>query len=365
MSQMFTLFNQELVIEDDYLLDIHVRRLVMHFAETAQKDFENFYQKKLHGMDDLIKKGEECAFTIMESQAQKCAEILASLDIYNISASTILRKMHGSYFSAEFEQLVNWYSSVLDTDAQKDAYRKARRQNRSRWVGVGLGLNGTAYAATQAGVLNLASGAAHGAVNLVGKSFSAIGTSISKNGMFKDKNTRKRLAQALYMDIYEWIYILESIISQSGIEIEPIPQRDEQRAANLFENLKSKNLDTKQYEQIAFQLFDTNPCEFEYYAYCIDKFPEQQKHLLALARYCHVDEDILADTILRKVYDSMPHSTEDQLHTLYQTLKEKQTALDISKSQIVDNVEKELEKLDLEARTFKKLVFETREEKRT
>ena len=90
MSQSFTLFDRDLVIEDDRLLDIHIRRFVMTFAENAQESFEKFYKSKLHGMDDLIKNGESAALEILNAQAQKCVEVLAALEIYNTSASAII-----------------------------------------------------------------------------------------------------------------------------------------------------------------------------------------------------------------------------------------------------------------------------------
>lgn len=365
MAESFTLFNRTLEIEDDRLLDIQIRRFIMVLADNAQEAFKKFYKSKLHGMDDLIKNGESAAFEILRSQAQNCAEALTSLEIYDISASTIIENMTASYFEEEFQQLEDWYISLLNDEEQKDAYRKARRQNRSRWVSMGFGLNGAAYASTQAGVLNLASGAAHGAVNLVGKSFSLVGTSMSKSGMYNDPNTCKRLAQALYMDVYDWIYILESIIRRSDTSIDVITPSDEKAACNLFENLQSKNLSTEQYYNIAFQLFETNPCEFEYYEYCVKRFPDQQKVLFSLADYCMIDTKRLAEPIFKSIFDSMPHNTEEETLAIKKCLDAKQEELGISSSPTVTKVEKLLHDFDIAARTFQNILFETREQRAT
>lgn len=363
MSKSFALFDRTLEIKDDRLLDIQIRRFVMALAENAQEDFKKFYKNKLHGMDDLIENGESGAFEILRSSAQNCAEALAALEIYTISASTIMEKMTASYFEEEFRQLEDWYISLLNDEAQKDVYRRARRQNRSRWVGMGFGLNGAAYASTQAGVLNLASGAAHGAVNLVGKSFSLVGTSMSKSGMYNDPNTCKRLAQALYMDVFDWIYILESIIHQSGTSIDVITQKDEKTADSLFENLQSKNMSIEQYNSIAFQLFETNPCEFEYYEYCVKRFPDQQKELLSLADYCMIDTKRLAEPIFKSIFDSMPHNTEEETLAIKSRLDAKKEELGVSSSPTITRVETMLHDFDIAARTFQDILFETREQK--
>lgn len=110
---------------------------------------------------------------------------------------------------------------------------------------------------------------------------------MSKGSMYKE--AADRLATAVYMDVYDWVYILERMISQSGLSIEPITMEDEQEATNLFTNLQNAHLDSTQQYNIAFQLFETNPCEREYYEHCLKQFPEQQKNLLSIAEYCLPD----------------------------------------------------------------------------
>lgn len=358
MSKSFELFNQMLVIDDELYLDIQLHNAVKVCAKNAQNDFLNRYNK-LGDLDTVIKKGIDNAHDTLEKAASMCVEFLTSLEIYNVSPAEILRQMKGSYFLEEFEQLEDWYVSLLNDEAQKDAYRTARRKNRSKWRSAGFGLNNAMAGAAQAGVLNLASGTVHGAVNLVGKSFSVIGASMSKGSMYKEAS--KRLANAIYMDVYDWIYLLESFIAHNGYSIDSISIEDERDAVNLFSNLKNMHVSGNQAYRIAFELFETNPCEIEYYEYCLKKFPEQQRNLLHLAEYCLSDAKTLVDSVLNEIYNSMPHKTEEQLLQVYSKLKEKQEELGVSQSQIIEDTEATLKKIDIDARTFRKVTFETRE----
>lgn len=362
MSKSFELFNQTLEIDDALYLDIQLHNTIKLCAERAKQDFLSDYHN-LSNLDNVMKKGEDCAVAIFKNAASTCVEFLITLKIYNVSPDEIFQHMKNSYFAEEFEELGDWYVSLLNTEAEKDAYRTARRKNRSKWNGGGFGLNNAMAAAAQAGVLNLASGSIHGAANLVGKGFSTIGASMSKGSMYKE--AADRLATAVYMDVYDWVYILERMISQSDLSIEPITMEDEQEATSLFTNLQNAHLDSTQQYNIAFQLFETNPCEREYYEHCLKQFPEQQKNLLSLAEYCLPDATDLVDSLLSTIYHSMPHKTEEDLLRVHQKLREKQTELGISQSDLTTDVENTLKKMDQEARTFKNVTFATRQERDT
>lgn len=365
MSKAFELFNQTLVIDDDFHLDIQLRRLIMDHAEDARKEFEEFYQKKLHSMRDLMENGEDIALEILKKHAIQCVDVIVSWEIYTLSATEILRKTTDSYFGREFNDLENWYISVLQHESDKDAYRTARRKNRSKWVGGGFGLNSAVYAATQAGALNLASGALHGTVNLIGKGFSTVGASITKESMFNNIETRKRLATALYMDVFGWIYIIESAIRENGHSIRTINNRDAKKAQSLFENLKRMNskADLPQAFGVAYQIFATNPSEYKYYEYCIKTFPTQQQPLFSLANYCNINIRRLSEIVMEAIFDTMPRQTEAEVLELKSRLQVKQEEFGISSSATMQKVDNILHDLDIKARTFRNVLYDTREQR--
>ena len=360
MAEKFILFDQEMYVDDSLQLEILLRRAVMLAAQGAKKTFEEHYSH-FNNIEGLLKKGEDEVIKIFTASAQFCVDTLTKLGVYSIAADDIVSSMRGSYFMGELGELEKWYLSVLQNEADKDAYRTARRKGRSKWVGYGFGIQGALTGAAKAGTLNMLSGAAHGTVNLIGKSFSMIGTSMNKSQMFQSKDTRNRLATALYMDISNWIYFLENAVQKEGYAVQEISPADEKRAESLFQNLKNPSLTHNQRYDIAFQLFETNPVVPEYYDYCVFQFPEQQKYLFQLGEYCGIDFSELKEKILQKIFDKASHKTEEETLQVYKKLQAKKADLGINDSKVITRTEKLLKDFDLEARTFRKIVYGTRE----
>ncbi len=70
------------------------------------------------------------------------------------------------------------------TGEQLDEYRTLRRQTRGRIIGGGFGISGAAKGIATAGLANMTIGAAHGAVNLVGKGITSITNSNKKHKIY-------------------------------------------------------------------------------------------------------------------------------------------------------------------------------------
>ena len=80
---------------------------------------------------------------------------------------------------------------------------------------------------------------------------------MSESAMFSRAETRERLANTLYLDVFDLVYVMERTIKTANIAIRPITPTDERKAGSLFENLKTLNLDYAQAYDVAFQIFQT------------------------------------------------------------------------------------------------------------
>ena len=142
MAVSVPLFGQELAISDAFLTEIKLRKFVRLAAKKAAKRFEEAYSNKLSDMEDLVTRGWEIGYDILFEAAAVYVKYLSTYEIYSVAAQDLLEKMNGSYFAEELGILEEWYISVQKDEARKDAYRKMRRQTRSRWVGGGFGFSG-------------------------------------------------------------------------------------------------------------------------------------------------------------------------------------------------------------------------------
>lgn len=231
----------------------------------------------------------------------------------------------------------------------------------AKWVGGGFGLGNAIVGAAQAVAMNLASGAVHGAVNLVGKDISSMDAAMSESAMFSRAETRERLANTLYLDVFDLVYVMERTIKTANIAIRPITPTDERKAGSLFENLKTLNLDYAQAYDVAFQIFQTNPSEYEYYEYCMKRFSYQQPNLIQIGEYCQADLSKITESIFEQIFSQMPHETEEETLRLHEKLIEKKNELGVSRSVTIDEVAKMLRDFDVAARTFHNETYNTRE----
>lgn len=369
MAESFNLFDRELIIEDDFLLDIVLHGKINELAASASKMFEAHYHDKFHNIEDILSKGDETASSIFKKCADTYCDTLASMQIYSVMPFDIISHIEemqfeeDSYFDEVMSDLTDWYYSSKREERQKDISRKARRKNRSKVVIKGRTLTGSIVGAATAGTINLASGAVHGTVNIIGKGFSSIGSSIEQATIFNDPNTCERFCTAIYMDVFDWIYLIENILIKDGIPLKKITIADEEKCENLFESLRHANLSQSQAYDIAFQLCSINPSEFSYYDFCLQKFPEQQANLIKLARYCKVDLTSSIDNIFQTIFNTSQHKTEDNVKLIKENMRAKQEELGVTSSAAIEKVDNILQDFDVKARSFQSTTYETREQR--
>lgn len=167
--------------------------------------------------------------------------------------------------------------------------------------------------------------------------------------------------QAVYMDVYDWLPNIESLLKYQGIPIRAITVADEEEGEILFNCLKDTSNNVDQMYEFAFRLFQTDPTELEYYEYCMVRFPEQLANLIRLQKLVgfEIKKEILNKS-LKNLLKSYPHDTEKQTIILKNKLLDIQEEVDISKSAVLKKVDKLLYDFDVQARTFNNIVFDTR-----
>lgn len=166
-----------------------------------------------------------------------------------------------------------------------------------------------------------------------------------------------------FMDAMELIGMIEIVINNANIPITPITVEDEDKGVALFKELK-KMEGTQAYE-IAFQLFQIDPTEVEYYEYCMLEFPEETDNLLHLQQITGLAlQKSILEKALKKMFEKMPHNTEEETLIIKNKLENIQKEVDISNNKIVKKVDQLLYDFDIQERTFCNILFDTREMKR-
>ena len=169
--------------------------------------------------------------------------------------------------------------------------------------------------------------------------------------------------RAIFMDVYNILEPLENVLQKKGVNITKVTVADEENAVRLFEQLQ-KTRDKNRAYKLAYEMFKNDPTEREYYEYCMTNYPEELAALFSMYKVVgfEVKQDYV-ESMFRNYYKKMPHKTEPELLQIKNQFDVIQNVIGVFDTDIHKKVEKTLEKIDLKARTFRRTVYDTREQK--
>ena len=145
----------------------------------SDKELKRIYWKN-DSVEELLQflTGEEAAEQIMGSVLKKESSLLLSRDIYGLTKDNLLARDTADGAPSALDAWQDFVQSLLgqvgkitgNAEAER-TYRELRKEYRGRIIGGGFGLGGALQGMITAGVLNLASGAAHSIFNAIGNAF--------------------------------------------------------------------------------------------------------------------------------------------------------------------------------------------------
>ena len=134
-----------------------------------------------------------------------------------------------------------------------------------------------------------------------------------KEKLIFDSVKKREIEQAAYMDVYSWIPNVAAVFQRNNIPVKIVSIEEEERGVYLFRSLKNAKLRKEQKYEIAYQMFQCDPSEKEYYDYCMIQFPEQLKGLVELYRIAGYEPTAeQLEKALENLFKIMPHETEEE-----------------------------------------------------
>ena len=200
----FTLWGHTFSVDPDMIPYNSIRKQFRGLAHEAEANFESRVVNRCKSLDDLIKYGSDIFGECMQPLWNACVQALISVGIVHIDVSEFIARYQDyyDYWNEAFDVVADQYAAIVCNQAQLNAYRKQRRENRSRLEGGGFGLAGAAKGIAVAETVNLAFGAAHMVFNGLGKLGSSIAASNKKNQIFHNPQTHSNLAYAVYRSAF-------------------------------------------------------------------------------------------------------------------------------------------------------------------
>lgn len=360
----FTIFGNTLEISEEYDRYNQALNDFTILAENTADLFGKRYKAKCKSIEDILENIKEITREVYGNAALEISKMLAANGITTYDKNRVLDKIiTQSNCYAKALEISYFYDDIVEAEAEKDEMRTERRVNRGRVVGGGFGLQGALSGMAMAGAMNLAAGAAHGAVNLIGKGVSTIGASIKKSEYFNNPKTFEDLYNGVYTDITESLDRYIDVVSEEKHYDFEFPDDDDyDEYEGICNNLKS-GIITK--EDAPIQIFNAL-CKYPYdediYAYTLDKFGDENGELAAIAKYHHIDIDCFKERIIAKTLPSSIETEEEALRIKENILIEMKRQ-HTDKSPTLDNINAQLVEFDIRARTYKGITYDTREDK--
>jgi hypothetical protein len=221
---------------------------------------------------------------IVSNVGKELYKNLVKLEIYDLSIDTYLSLYTGSHEDAAdaFDDIYDQYEDIVLAEEEKDAARKARKQNRSRVSGGGFGLEGAVKGMATAGALNMAYGVLHGTANLIGKGISTVSAKMALSSLYKNKETLDVLLYGIdeaIEEVYDGYMDCLNEKVEKNYFYDPF---DYDKAKALFTNAKNPELKEKEAE-LLIQALQQNPTNQEIYQYIIDQYDDEKNEVEIMA----------------------------------------------------------------------------------
>ena len=328
MSETFKILGYQITFSDENMRYNDLRIIYTAKAQEWNKTFSQRYEA-YGSIETVCAKSSDFCEDMLESLADEYIGTLVEKGIYGIDSNTFLKKYGGVLMNSwyeDFDKIEEKYENIIANSQATDAHRTNRRKSRSKWSGGGFGLEGAVKGAATAGALNLASGAMHGAFNIVGKGFSLIGDSINKSSLYS--NSKKPLCDAIIGAVYGF---LACVCDYENLEMMPL---DSDKATAYYNNL-SQIANSKDIPDVVTNVLYYDVYLPEIYEYCLESYGDKNGELHRMAGIFRVDLTAIHDSIFNDIVDYGSSETAGDLIKIRQDLISKMLEYGVLKADLL------------------------------
>ena len=165
------------------------RYIALNFSEVkdymvAAEHFDKFYYNCGNIENVLSRYGDETE-EILLPIIKRHFDSLLELEIYDVGSEEYINGIpHTENADNAYDEILYKFSTIEGNQEAAANMRAARKASRGRVVGGGFGVGGALKGMATAGAMNIGTGLAHSAVNVVGNIGSAINASMEKSALY-------------------------------------------------------------------------------------------------------------------------------------------------------------------------------------
>lgn len=344
------------------------------YTKVAESVTEIFAEKyaSYRNANDILMMSLDDFLSSVEVAILELKKDLISMDRYDLDDRTILEYIEEHQYFAPFyleSDAINEKILAIGQDLEANkAYRQARKDSRSRWVGGTIG--GDVFAdynhQLKMGMRNAAEGAAHSLFNAVGNKFDKMLANSELKSIFKDKANKEKMLSGVYTSVFNLHMALVDLLKDyTDIDINDFPSdKDCDTAQRLLNNIESNVVPQEKVNELYLQILHLNPYNLDVYVSMMKRFGDSENQMGTIAKYFGVGLDAVKDNIAYEFVKVNQGETEDDAIVA----KEKLVAFcnDISLEVSVElkcmqYINQRLEEFDLAYRTVDGIACSSRE----
>lgn len=348
-----------------------IKKKYTQIAVNITKLFSEKYDAYKNA-NDILNKSLEDFQLCADNAIIELKKDLISMDRYDLDDKTILEYIEKNEYFAPFyavnDEICEKILAVSqDLEANK-AYRQARKDNRSRWVGGTVGGSTMDAYVNQMdiGMRNAAEGVAHSMFNAVGNKFDKMIANSELKSIFNDKSNKAKMSDGVYNAIQNLHMTLVDLLRENtDIKINDIPsESDCETATRLLNNIESGTVPEEKINELYMQVMQLNPYNLDLYIAMMKRFGDSNKQLGIIAKYFDVGLDNVKDDIaLGFIKENQGETEEDAISAKEKLVKFcDDISLDVSDElECMKYINQRLYDFDLAYRTVDGIECESRE----
>lgn len=324
-------------------------------------------------MEKMISGIEEDCCEIIYCFASVYIDRVIDAGIYDLNEEIFFRDYVSKIKSKmELEEVCDWvvgkYVQIENKKQEMEQYRQLRKASRGRWRGGGFGVGGALAGVAMAGTANAISGLGHSVVNAIGNMESSAAAREQGKKIYKAEETKEKFREALGNDLFTIFraYIL-LLHEKFHLCFSERYAADMDKVNTVITNISRRELNTEEVIDIIVEMFETDPYNRKLYQYVLERFGDREMELQRLAEQFAMGStlDSYKKQILKKIMENSPRKTIADNEKLLQNLTkgiQRNGISEVISEEFCSNVQKQIEDLKREARTFQGVVYETEQE---
>ena len=278
-TRCYTIGDREIRLSENYYVYSELIKILNKQSRKAVKEFSSSYSDWGDAATVSARASGKLR-SLLEEGFMACKSVALQNGVHDYNISMIRDHTWVRITNTFVSVLANMnrqLRNINQAQSEEELEREIRKENRTRFFGVGFGVEGFVKATLVAGALNMGTGLVHSAFNMVGNTFTALSANSERSDLYDNS------LYGLQIAVRE---SFELLLNEIGKIVAKDVRIDKDKEMAIVKNIKDgafgEGIDLRGPFADAFQAF---PFDDELYIAYMRLYPEDEKKIMSMADY--------------------------------------------------------------------------------